>query len=120
MREGWALLSGVTVGLLVSAMAGCASNRAIPVSGSGSADAASKAEIALQQALEHLPDGQSLDFGDDGGRASGLVVVERTFQNESGAYCRSFTQRLTDAGGTRTTAGTACRSAPGRWAIEPV
>jgi surface antigen len=120
MRQGRAL-RGVAIGLLVSALAACASSRTALVSGAGQpAVAASRADLALQQALEHLPDGQSLNWSDDRGHAGGIVTVERTFQNDSGTDCRGFSQRLTNEAGTRTAAGTACRAASGRWVIEPV
>jgi surface antigen len=102
-------------------LAACAGPRPAPVVASVSTPVARPdlAATALQQALEHLPDGQALQWRSEDGAASGIIAVERTYQDATGAYCRSFRQTATDVAGASTQARSACRTAAGEWRVVP-
>lgn len=119
MRQRSFLLRGGVAAILVMGLAGCAAGRPVPVA-DAPALGTGAAGTALQQALEHLPDGQALEWRDAAGQANGVIVVQRTFRDASGAYCRSFSQTLAGVGGSRTVVQTACRSAGGRWQVDQV
>jgi len=48
---------------------------------------------------------------------SGTVTPTRTFQNNTGQYCREFSQAIVVAGQTQNAFGTACRQPDGSWKI---
>ncbi len=48
---------------------------------------------------------------------SGTVTPTRTFQNQSGQYCREFSQTIVVGGQKQDAFGTACRQTDGSWRV---
>lgn len=48
---------------------------------------------------------------------SGTVTPTRTFQNNSGQYCREFSQTIVVGGQKQDAFGTACRQSDGSWQV---
>jgi surface antigen len=48
---------------------------------------------------------------------SGTVVINKTYQGNTGEYCREFTQKVNIGGKTESGYGTACRQPDGAWKI---
>jgi len=48
---------------------------------------------------------------------SGTVTPTRTYQNNAGAYCREFTQKIAIGSGNEEIYGAACRQQDGTWKI---
>ena len=119
MSERSVLVLGGAVALLTMLLAGCGAQRAVLDAGRAGAMPAGQGEAAVQRALEHLPDGQRLEWRDAADQASGAVSVERTFQDVAGRYCRSYTLMMVVAGATQTEQQTRCRAPGGSWVREP-
>lgn len=69
-----------------------------------------------QNALESSPIGRPVEWRNPDSGNYGFVTPTRTYQ-ESGQYCREFTQSITVAGKTQQGYGTACRQPDGTWQI---
>lgn len=72
----------------------------------------------IQRALEYLPDGQSIEWGDAEGVVVGVVVVERTFQRADGVFCRVFSVRQPAAMTVGFEPQTWCRIGAGNWQVN--
>jgi surface antigen len=72
---------------------------------------------ANQRALERSKTGQTSSWKNPDSGNSGSIKTTRTFQN-SGQYCREYTQTLTVGGKTEQGYGTACRQPDGSWQVQ--
>jgi len=77
-------------------------------------------QIAAQsahQALENTPSGQTVTWRNPDNGHTGTVTPVRTYQTNSGQYCREYTQTVTIDNRPQQSYGTACRQADGSWKI---
>jgi len=78
-------------------------------------------ELAMKQAqysLENSPSGQGSEWRNPDSGNSGTFTPTRTYQTESGQYCREYTQEILVAGEKHQSYGTACRQPDGSWQIQ--
>lgn len=81
-----------------------------------------KADIAYnnrtaQKAFETAQAGQTLPWNNPQSGNSGAITPAAPYKNDSGQYCREFTQKITVGGKTQNGYGTACRQPDGSWQI---
>ncbi|MBL28088.1 MAG: hypothetical protein CMM50_11140 [Rhodospirillaceae bacterium] len=76
-----------------------------------------EAQQAYSRALESSPTGNSTTWNNPDSGHSGTYTPTRTYQTDSGRYCREFKQTVTIDGDTYTDRGTACRRSDGTWEI---
>jgi surface antigen len=77
-------------------------------------------QIAAQsthQALETGPAGQPVKWTNPENGHTGTVTPLRTYQTQTGQYCREFTQTVTIDNRPQQSYGTACRQPDGSWKI---
>jgi surface antigen len=72
----------------------------------------------VSRALETTPVGTASTWRNPDNGNSGSVTPTRTFQNQSGAYCREFQQEIVVGGQTQQATGTACRQPDGSWRTQ--
>jgi surface antigen len=70
---------------------------------------------AMQQALETLPDGQSLAWRGAEGEASGSFKLSRTYVSASGYFCRQYVEKLRLGERAGSFQHEACRDEQGHW-----
>lgn len=70
-----------------------------------------------QRALETAQPGQTLPWNNPQSGHSGTVTVQNYYQDNSGQYCREFTNKINVGGRSETGYGTACRQPDGSWQI---
>jgi len=70
-----------------------------------------------QETLETAPSGNTQTWRNPDSGNSGSYTPVRTFQTESGRYCREFQQTINVGGQTERGYGTACRQPDGTWEI---
>jgi len=70
-----------------------------------------------QYALEQQPDYATSSWVNPNSGHSGTVTPQATYQDNSGQYCREFTQTVTIDGRRQEAYGTACRQPDGSWKI---
>ncbi len=75
------------------------------------------AERTTQNTLERVRTGERREWQNPDSGNSGWVVPVRTWQQDSGAYCREFQTGITVGGEEKTAYGTACRQPDGSWKI---
>ncbi|MBW1684283.1 MAG: hypothetical protein JRS35_04400 [Deltaproteobacteria bacterium] len=78
-------------------------------------------EMAMKEAqysLEHSKAGNSSQWQNPDSGNSGTFTPTRTYQTESGQYCREYTQEIVVAGEKHESYGTACRQPDGSWQIQ--
>ena len=78
-------------------------------------------DLAMKQAqysLEHSQTGQSSQWRNPDSGNSGTFTPTRTYQTDSGQYCREYTQEILVAGEKHQSYGTACRQPDGSWQIQ--
>ena len=78
-------------------------------------------ELAMKEAqysLENAKTGQSSQWQNPDSGNSGTFTPTRTYQTESGQYCREYTQEIFVAGEKHESYGTACRQPDGSWKIQ--
>jgi surface antigen len=82
-------------------------------------DAADKrqAQAATTKALETAPSGASTQWKNPDSGNYGTVTPVRTYQTESGQYCREYRQTVMIGGEQNEAYGKACRQADGSWKI---
>ena len=68
-----------------------------------------------QSTLETAPTGQTSTWQNPDSGHSGSVTPVKTYQTDSGQYCREFQQTVTVGGQTQQAYGTACRPPDGSW-----
>ncbi len=109
--SGRGQLAATAVGTLLGAMAGSEIGKSL--------DRADMAYMnqSQQTALETTPSGSSTSWSNPDSGNSGQVTPRRTYQNDSGTYCREFQQTVTVGGNTESAYGTACRQSDGTWKI---
>jgi surface antigen len=76
-----------------------------------------EANRTTYRALESAPSGTTASWENPDTSNSGTVIPMRTYQAQSGEYCREFEQTITVAGETRQAYGTACRRPDGNWQV---
>ena len=83
-------------------------------------DAADRREAnkATYRALESSPSGTTESWKNPDSNNSGTVTPTRTYQAQSGEYCREFEQSITIGGETQQAYGTACRQPDGNWQVQ--
>jgi len=108
-------LGGGTAGIIGGALAGGLIGGAI----GNRMDAADRreSERAAQRAFETAPSGQATAWNNPDNGNHGSVTPTRTFQIDSGQYCREFQQTVVIGGEEQQAHGTACRQADGSWRI---
>jgi surface antigen len=77
-------------------------------------------ELAMKQAqysLESSQTGHSSQWQNPDSGNSGTFTPTRTYQTETGQYCREYTQEILIGGEKHESYGTACRQADGSWRI---
>ena len=78
-------------------------------------------ELARKQAqdsLENSQVGHSSQWQNPDSGNSGSFTPTRTYQTESGRYCREYTQEILVGGEKHESYGTACRQPDGSWQIQ--
>lgn len=70
-----------------------------------------------QNALETAKVGQTVAWNNPDSGNSGSFTPVRTYRNDSGSYCREYTQRISVGGKTQEGYGVACRQPDGSWRI---
>lgn len=71
-----------------------------------------------QQSFEHGRTGQSQPWHNPDSGNSGSITPTRTYQTNSGQYCREYQQQITVGGERHQSYGTACRQPDGSWKIQ--
>ena len=74
-------------------------------------------ESTTQAALEHTQSNTTSTWTNPDSGNSGTVTPTRTYQANSGDYCREYQQTITVGGKTEDAYGTACRQPDGSWKI---
>ena len=69
------------------------------------------------EALEYQPSGRPSSWKNPDSGHSGVVMPTRTWQRETGQYCRDYTQSIIVDGRVEEARGTACRDDQGNWQI---
>ncbi len=75
------------------------------------------AEKSAHNALEKLPSGKTAQWSNPDSGHSGSVTPTKTFQSESGRYCREYNHTVDIGGKVQKAYGTACRQPDGNWEI---
>ncbi len=70
-----------------------------------------------QKAFETAQTGQTLPWNNPQSGNSGSITPAAPFKNDTGQYCREFSQKITVGGKTESGYGTACRQPDGSWQI---
>lgn len=109
--HGRGQLVGVAAGTLLGALLGSEVGKSLD-----RADQA-YANQTDQRAFETAPTGQSSAWRNPDSGNSGTITPTRTYQTNSGQYCREFQQTITVGGQTQSAYGTACRQPDGSWRI---
>lgn len=69
------------------------------------------------QTLEYAKSGEPGSWYNPDTGNSGTIVAKPAYQDDSGKYCREYTQKVVVGGKTEEAYGTACRQADGTWKI---
>ena len=109
--QGTGKLAAVAAGTLLGALIGSEVGSSL--------DKADKAAMAqtTQTTLETAPSGSSSTWRNPDSGHYGTVTPTSTYQNNSGQYCREFSQTVNIGGRTEEAYGTACRQPDGTWQI---
>ena len=110
--SGKGQLAATAIGALLGAFAGSEAGKSL--------DRADRlyASRSHQSALETRPVGQTTEWSNPESGNSGSVTPTRTWQTETGRYCREYRQTVTVSGKTESAYGIACRQPDGSWRIE--
>ncbi len=106
--KGVTTVLGVILGGLLGGSAGASLDRA---------DQAAL-ESTTQRALETAPSNQPVQWRNPDSGHYGTVVPVRTYQQESGIYCREYQQTIVVGGQTQQAYGTACKQPDGSWRVQ--
>ena len=71
----------------------------------------------FQNSLEHNQNAIGQQWKNPNTGNSGAVIPVKTYQTDSGQYCREFQQTITVGNKTQDGWGTACRQPDGSWKI---
>lgn len=74
-------------------------------------------ELSSQKALETSPSGSSVEWRNPDSGNYGTVTPSRAYKNNSGQYCREYTQVIVVGGKQEKAYGQACRQPDGSWQI---
>jgi len=74
-------------------------------------------ERTTQATLEHVQTGQTSSWTNPDSGNSGTVTPTRTYQQNSGEFCREYEQTILVGGQEEQAFGTACRQPDGTWKI---
>ena len=74
-------------------------------------------ELQAQHVLEHNRSGESTVWTNPDAGHEVSVMPTRTYQAESGQYCREYQTTVTVGGKTEQAYGTACRQPDGSWKL---
>jgi anti-sigma factor RsiW len=77
-------------------------------------------EDATFEALEQRVSGETVNWENPDGQASGSVTPVRTFRVEDGRWCREYLARETLSGVSEAKRAVACREPEGRWTTQLV
>ena len=82
-------------------------------------DAADRHEAnrATHSALEFAPSGTSTTWRNPDSGNSGTTTPTRSYQAQTGEYCREYEQTVTIGDETQSAFGTACRQPDGKWRV---
>lgn len=69
------------------------------------------------EALEYQPSGRPASWNNPDSGHSGSITPTRTWQRDTGQYCRDYTQSIVIDGKAEEAKGTACREDDGTWRI---
>jgi len=75
------------------------------------------AELTSQRALEAAPSGSSVQWHNPDNGNSGTVTPSKAYKNNTGQYCREYTQTVVVGGKQQKAYGTACRQPDGQWQV---
>jgi surface antigen len=78
-------------------------------------------QLAMQRAqlsLENGRSGQTSTWQNPDSGNSGTFTPTRTYQTQSGQYCREYTQTIMVGGERQQSYGTACRMPDGTWKVQ--
>ena len=104
-------LVAVGAGVLLGGLLGSEVGRSLD-----KADQAYAAQT-YNQTLENAPVGQTNTWVNPDSGNEGSYTPVKTYQADSGQYCREFQQTVTVGGETESAYGTACRQPDGTWQI---
>ena len=109
--KGTGQLVGVAAGTLLGAFIGSSVGESL--------DHADQmyANKTAQKSFESAPSGQTQGWRNPDSGHSGTITPTKTFQTQSGQYCREFTQTIEVADKKQQGYGTACRQPDGTWQI---
>jgi anti-sigma factor RsiW len=88
-----------------------------PAAGPAEDGGSERFEATLRQALETADDGSTVAYDDAARGLHGRVTVLGPLATQSGDRCREFRHEITEATGSKTSHGVACRSADGAWSV---
>ena len=74
-------------------------------------------ERTSQASLEHTQTGATSTWANPDSGHSGTVTPTKTYQKDSGTYCREYEQVVTVGGEEQKAYGTACRQPDGTWRV---
>ncbi|MGX6960388.1 MAG: RT0821/Lpp0805 family surface protein [Rickettsia endosymbiont of Pentastiridius leporinus] len=75
------------------------------------------AELTSQRALEATPSGTSVEWRNPDNGNYGSVTPSKAYRNNTGQYCREYTQTVVVGGKQQKAYGTACRQPDGQWQV---
>ena len=70
-----------------------------------------------QSALESAPTNKSVPWKNPDNGHSGSITPTKTYQNDTGQYCREYTQTVNIGGKAEKAYGRACRQPDGSWQV---
>jgi surface antigen len=108
---GTGQLAAVGAGVLLGGLLGSEVGKSLD-----RADQAYAAQT-YSQTLETAPTGQTSTWVNPDSGNQGTYTPVKTYQADSGQYCREFQQTVTVGGQTESAYGTACRQPDGSWQI---
>jgi surface antigen len=76
-----------------------------------------EAQAAAHRALETAPSGATTQWKNPDSGHYGSVTPVRTYQTDSGQYCREYRQTVMIGGEKQEAYGTACRQSDGTWKV---
>lgn len=109
--DGRGRIAATAIGTFLGAMAGSEVGRSLD-----KADMTYHNQTA-QKAFETARTGTAIDWQNPDTGASGSITPTRTFQQETGNYCREYQQTITVGGQSQEAYGTACRQPDGSWQV---
>jgi len=109
--QGKGQLAAVAAGTLLGALIGSEVGKSL--------DRADQAALAqtTQTTLETTPSGTTNTWSNPDSGNYGTVTPTKTYQADSGQYCREYQQTVTVGGRTEDAYGTACRQPDGSWKV---